>query len=466
VPGPTEGATTWRPRGRAGERAALDNALVRDVEAAIATGDPTVIAALVEGLHEADRADLLEQVSADQRAFLVEQWREDFDAEILPYLDEQVRDEVVRLLPRETLIRAVGELDTDDAVYVIEGLAPDERQELLDALPAPERAVLQEGLTFEEETAGRLMQRAVVTAPAYWSVGHVIDYLRAAADDLPEEFYEVFVVDPQRRPVGTVSLAKLIRTHRPAIVRDIMDAEPHLARLDMDQEEVAFLFSQYGLTSAAVVDGAGRLVGVITHDDVTEVIEEEAEEDILHLGGVGDTDFRDPVVRTARKRFVWLFCNLGTALAASFVIGWFHEAIAEIVALAALMPIVAAIGGNAGTQAMTVAVRALATRDLTPANATATLRKELGVALINGGLCALLMGIITWGRFQNWELAGVMAAAMVANLLMAGLSGALTPIMLTRLGIDPAPASGVFVTAVTDIVGFFAFLGLATLLLL
>ncbi|MEX2649336.1 MAG: magnesium transporter [Alphaproteobacteria bacterium] len=465
--GPTETRSgAWRPRGKAGERAELDHELVRAIQDAIADGDQARVTGLAGPLHEADKADLLEQVTPEERDALVAQWRDEFDEEILPYLHESVRDEIVRLLPRAVLVRAVEELDTDDAIYVIEGLAEGERQELLDALPAPDRAFLEEGLTFEEDSAGRLMQREVVTAPAYWSVGHVIDYLRAAGDELPEEFYDVFVVDPQRRPVGTVPLARLIRTQRPVIVRDIMDPEPHLVRVDTDQEEVAYLFSQYGLTSAAVVDGGGRIVGVITHDDVTEVIEQEAEEDILHLGGVGDTDFRDPVIRTARKRFVWLFFNLGTTLVASFVIGFFHETISQIIALASLMPIVAAIGGNAGTQAMTVAVRALATRDLTSANALRSLRKEVLVALFNGALCAIFMGLITWTRFASWQIAGVMAAAMVANLFMAGLCGGLIPVLLSRWRIDPAPASGVFVTAITDIVGFLAFLGLATLFLL
>jgi len=456
----------WRPRKRVGERAELDQELVRAVGEAIAANEPQRVAELAATLHVADKADLLEQLTHEERAFLVGLWGEALDPEILPYLDEPVRDELVGLLPRDHLVRAIGALDTGDAIYVIEALEAGERQELLDALPPPDRAALQESLTHEEESAGRLMRRQVVTAPAYWSVGHVIDYLRAAAADLPEEFYDVFVVDPQRRPVGTVPLASLVRTQRPVIVRDIMRPEPHLARVDMDQEEVAFLFTQYGLTSAAVVDGDGRIVGVISHDDVTEVIEQEAEEDILHLGGVGHTDFRDPVVPTARKRFVWLFFNLGTTLVASLVIGLFHETIGELVALAALMPIVAAIGGNAGTQAMTVAVRALATRDLTAANAMASLRKEILVALLNGSLCAVLMGAITWGRYGSWQLAGVLAAAMVANLFMAGFSGALTPVVLARLRIDPAPASGVFVTAITDVVGFSTFLGLATLLLL
>jgi magnesium transporter len=454
-----------RPRPRPEDRAGLDQALLRDVLDAIEAEDRSRAAELTAALHVADKADLLEALTTDQRAFLFELWRPAFDPELLPYLDESVRDEIVRKLSRDELVRAIDELDTDDAVYVVEGLEEEERLELLDAVPAPDRAALQEGLTFEEDSAGRLMQRAVVTAPAYWSVGHVIDYLRATPD-LPDDFYEVFVVDPQHRPVGTVRLSRLVRAQRPILLRTIMDAEPRLVQVDTDQEEVAYLFSQYGLTSAAVVDKAGRLVGVITHDDVVEVIAEEAEEDILHLGGVGDTDFRDPVLKTSRKRFVWLFCNLGTALASSFVVGLFHDTIARIVALAALMPIVAAIGGNAGTQAMTVAVRALATRDLTFANAFRTLRKEVLVALINGVLCALLMGAITWGRFQVWELAAVMAVAMVANLVMAGFAGALIPVALTRLKLDPAPAAGVFVTAITDMVGFFAFLGLASILLI
>jgi magnesium transporter len=451
-------------RRRDGDSAGLGPDEVRAIVEALEAGDEARVAELTLPLHAADKADLLEVVGGEGRAVLFGLWRRDLDPEILAHLDETVRDELVRTLSREELVKAVDHLDTDDAIYVIEGLDPAERQELLDAIPAPDRAVLQEGLTFEEDSAGRLMQRELVAVPAYWSVGHIIDYLRAGTD-LPDEFYDIFVVDPQHRPVGTIRLSRLVRSQRAVIVRDLMERELRQIPIDMDQEEVAYLFSQYGLASAPVVDRAGRLIGVITHDDVVEVIEEEAEEDILHLGGVGETDFHDPVVRTSRKRFLWLFCNLGTALGASFVIGLFHDTIASLVALAALMPIVAAIGGNAGTQAMTVAVRAIATRDLAPANAFRTLRKEVMVALINGVLCAVLMGAITWGRFQDWELAGVMAAAMVANLMMAGFSGALIPVALARVGIDPAPAAGVFITAITDMVGFFVFLGLAALLL-
>ncbi|MSP83370.1 MAG: magnesium transporter [Alphaproteobacteria bacterium] len=453
-----------RPRHRDGESGGLQQEQVRAIVDAIDQSDAARLTELTSPLHAADKADLLEVVGADQRAALFDLWRPDLDPDVLAHLVETVRDALVPRLTREELVRAVDHLDTDDAVYVIEGLDPAEQQELLDAIPAPDRAALREGLTFEEDSAGRLMQRELVAVPAYWSVGHIIDYLRAS-DDLPDEFYDVFIIDPQHRPVGTIRLSRLVRNQRSVMVRDLMDRELRLVPSDMDQEEVAYLFSQYGLASAPVVDRAGRLIGVITHDDVAEVIAEEAEEDILHLGGVGETDFHDSVFRTSRKRFLWLFCNLGTALSASFVISLFHETIAELVALAALMPIVAAIGGNAGTQAMTVAVRALATRDLAPTNAFRSVRKEVLVAIINGVLCAVLMGAITWVRYENWELAGVMAVAMVANLMMAGFSGALIPVTLARVGVDPAPAAGVFITAITDMVGFFVFLGLAFLLL-
>ncbi|MGH6720403.1 MAG: magnesium transporter [Alphaproteobacteria bacterium] len=463
---PEPDGTGWRPRKRAGKRAELDHGLARAIGEAIAANDAQRVAELADTLHVADKADLLEQVTHEERSFLVGLWGEALDPEILPYLDEPVRDEIVGLLPHDRLVRAIGALDADDAIYVIEALEEGERQELLDALPPPDRAALQEGLTYEEESAGRLMQRQVVTAPAYWSVGHVIDYLRAAADSLPEEFYDVFVVDPQRRPVGTVPLARLVRTQRPVIVRDIMRPEPHLARVDMDQEEVAYLFSQYGLTSVAVVDGDGRIVGAITHDDVTEVIEQEAEEDILHLGGVGETDLHDSVAGTTRGRVPWLFVNLLTAVVASAVIALFEDSINRLVALAVLMPIVASMGGNAGTQTMTVAVRGLATRDLTPSNAARLLGKEILVGGMNGLLFAVIMGAVVWAWYGDAVLGLAIGLAMIIALIAAGLAGTLIPLALAKLKVDPAVSAGVFLTTVTDVVGFFTFLGLATLLLL
>jgi magnesium transporter len=309
------------------------------------------------------------------------------------------------------------------------------------------------------------MQRDFIAVAEYWTVGQTIDYMRES-DDLPDEFYEIFVVDPAFRPVGTVPLNRAMRTKRPVMVRQIMNTEQKLIPVDMDQEEVAYMFSQYDLLSAAVVDDNGRLVGMITADDVMEVIEEEAEEDIMRLAGVGEVDLYDSVLNTTRTRFAWLLVNLGTAILASIVIALFDATIEQIVALAILMPIVASMGGNAGTQTLTVAVRSLAARELTPTNALRVVNKETLVGLVNGVLFAVLISIVAAVWFRDFALGGVLAAAMVINMVVAALSGILVPIGLDRVGIDPAVASSVFVTTITDVVGFFAFLGLAALILL
>ena len=313
---------------------------------------------------------------------------------------------------------------------------------------------------------GRLMQRDFVAVPAYWAVGQVVDFCREAPD-LPEEFYEIYLVEAHYRPIGSVSLSHLLRTRRPVILRQIADTDATNIPVDTDREGVAFLFRLYRMASAPVVDESGRMVGVITFDDVAEVIEEETEEDLLRLSGVSiETDVRDPVLRTARTRFTWLFVNLGTAVLASLVIGLFDATISQMVALAVLMPIVASMGGNAGTQTLTVAVRALATRELTAGNAMRIIWKETLVGAINGVLFAVLIGIVATFWFDSWMLGAVIALAMVMNLVIAGLFGTLIPLACDRLGVDPAVAAAVFLTTITDVVGFLAFLGLATLVLL
>ncbi|MFQ5985557.1 MAG: magnesium transporter [Alphaproteobacteria bacterium] len=427
--------------------------------------DRARLEALIVPLHAADKADLLEMVTAEQRRTLVEVLRPELDPEILADLDETVRDEVIDRLSTAELAAAVKELDTDDAVYVIEDLDDEEKRVVLDAIPAHDRVALEEGLTYPENSAGRLMQRDLVAAPANWTVGQTIDDLRES-EVLPDEFYEIFVVDPKRQPVGTIPLDRLLRTKRPVELGHIMDEAPKLIPGDMDQEEVAYLFSRYRLTSAAVVDELGRLMGVITFDDVVEVIEEEAEEDLMRLGGVAETDLREPLMRTTRNRFSWLLVNLMTAILASIVIWFFDSTIERIVALAVLMPIVASMGGNAGTQTMTVAVRALATKDLTPTNALRAVAKEVTVGGVNGVLFALLMGTIAWLWYRDPMLSVVIAAAMILTMLVAGLAGAVIPLLLSRARVDPAIAAGTFLTTVTDVVGFFVFLGLGALILL
>lgn len=424
------------------------------------------VAALVEDMHAADLADLLEQIGAEHRRPLVEVMRPRLDPEVFPYLDPSIREDVVEILGPVDLAAAVAELESDDAIDLIEDLDEDRRRQILENLPAEARAQVEEGLTYPEYSAGRLMQRDLVAVPQFWTVGKVLDYLRAAGDDLPEDFFEIFVVDPLHRLVASVPLSRVMRSKRSVKVEDIANEDIHKVPVAMDQEEIAFLFRQYALVSAPVVDAKGRLLGVIMVDDVVDVIDEEAEDDLFKLAGVPDTDIYRAVLATARLRFSWLAVNVVTAFMAAAVIGLFEATIEQVVALAVLMPIVASMGGNAGTQTLTVAVRALATRELSEANALRVIGKEAMVGTINGTLFALMVGGIAALWFGDPMIGVVIGSAMVVNLFVAGLAGTLIPLGLARVGVDPAVASGVFLTTVTDVVGFFAFLGLATLILL
>lgn len=443
----------------------LDAEHTKRVVAALEAGRPEDARTLVAPLHAADVADLFDQITLDQRKLLIAALRAELDPEVLAEIDETIREEVVHELAPDELAAAVTKLDTDDAVDLLEDLDVAAQREILEAVPAEERAAIEEGLAYPESTAGRLMQPDLVAVPAYWTIGQTIDFMREA-ENLPDEFYEIFVVDEAHKPIGTVPLNRAMRAKRPIEVADIMDTNPTVIPAMMDQEEAAYLFQQYNLASAPVVDAEGRLVGVVMIDDIVDVIQEEHEEDLMHLGGVGHDDALDAVLTTTRKRFSWLLVNLGTAVIASIVIAFFDATIEKIVALAILMPIVASMGGNAGTQTLTVTVRALATKDLTAANAARLINKEMVVGLLNGVLFAVLIGVLAALWFTNAGLGAVMAAAMVINMLVAGLSGILIPLGLTRLGFDPALAASIFVTTVTDVVGFFAFLGLAAWLLL
>jgi|TARA_Y100000294_G_scaffold48905_1_gene45957 magnesium transporter len=436
----------------------------------LVSGDGAGVRTLMAELHPADAADLLERLGPDERAHVVEILRDDFDPEILSELDETVRDHVVECLGVENVAAVIAGMESDDALEVIEELDEDEQQQVLDAIPPGDRTLIKEGLTYPEDSAGRLMQREVVTVPEFWTVGETIDFLRQSADsgddELPARFYDVFIVDPAHRPVGSLTLSRLLRTRRPVAVADIMDTEMKLLPVATDQEEVAYVFRQRDLVSAPVVDDGGRLVGAITIDDVVDVIDEEHEEDIMRLGGVKEDDLYEATMDTTRSRFGWLLINLGTAILASIVIGLFDATIEQMVALAVLMPIVASMGGNAGTQTLTVAVRALAMKELTAANAGRVIGKELLVGALNGVLFAALIGAVAWIWFGSGTLGVVIGLAMIVNMLVAGLAGTTIPLMLYRIGVDPAVASSVFLTTVTDVVGFFVFLGLAALILL
>ena len=451
--------------GEAPDLYGLTPELIGAIEEALDNRDIDKVEALVVPLHAADMADLLEMVTPDERRMIVDVLRPDVDPDILVELGEAVRDEIVEILSTDELAAAVTRLDSDDAMYLVEDLDEAEQRELLAAVSDEDRAALEEGLTYPENSAGRLMQRELVAVPAYWTVGRLIDHMRSA-DDLPDDFYDIFVVDARHEPIGYVPLSRAMRTQRPVLVKEIMETGVKVVSAEMDQEDVAYAFHQYDLVSVPVVDAAGRLIGVITVDDVVEVIEDEAEEDIMHLGGVSETDLHEPAWRTTRRRFVWLLVNLATAVLASAVIGLFDATIEQMVALAVLMPIVASMGGNAGTQTLTVTVRALATKDVSAANAIRLIGKEGAVGLANGVVFAAITGTVVLLWFGDARLSGVIGAAMVVNMLVAGLSGILIPLGLDRIDVDPAIAATVFLTTITDVVGFFIFLGLAALVLL
>ncbi len=454
------------PDGGGEESYALPPERVYAVREAIEQEDAAGIIALVDELHPSDQADLLEALDHEDRATVVAALAGAFDPEVLTHLDATVREEVIELIGPDRLAKMLSDLDSDDAVYLFADLDEEAQSRILAKLPQAYRRLLVEGAEFEEGTAGRLMQREVVAIPSAWSVGETIDFLRSAAD-LPDDFYDLYVVNPKHKPIGVIPTSRALRAKRPAKVTEVMDIERMKpVPLAMDQSEVADLFRRYGLISAPVVDAAGRLVGTITVDDVVDVIDEEAEDDLLRLGGVSEGDLYRDVLDTTKTRLPWLAVNLFTAVVASIVIGFFEDALTQIVALAVLMPIVASMGGNAGTQTLTVAVRALAMKDLTAANARRIVGKELIVGAINGVAFALVMGAVAWAWFDQPKIGLVIGAAMLINLVAAGLSGIIIPLTLERLKVDPAIASTVFLTTVTDVVGFCAFLGLATLFLL
>ncbi|SEL16249.1 magnesium transporter [Jannaschia helgolandensis] len=445
----------------------LDQPRLKLVRTALDERDSMALDDLLEPLHGADIADILEQITELERATLIELWSGNIDGEILSELDESLREEILAALPAEDVADAVRELDTDDVVDLIENL-DDQTQAgaILGALTDIDRVAVEQALTYPEYSAGRLMQREVVVAPSFWNVGQAIDHLRTA-EDLPEQFYHVILVDPRMRPVGHVTLGKLLSTAREVPLSDIEEESFRTFEVTDPESEVAYAFNQYHLISAAVTDADDRLLGVITIDDAIRILDEEAEEDILRLAGVdAEESLSNKTLGVVRRRFPWLAVNLVTAILASMVISQFEAVLTQIVALAVLMPIVASMGGNAGTQSLTVAVRALATRDLTGANVWRIIRREVMAGAINGLAFAAIMSVVGIIWFDSLMLGAVIAVAMVINMIVAGLAGVGIPVVLEKVGIDPALASGAFVTTVTDIVGFFAFLGLAALWLL
>lgn len=426
----------------------------------IDVGDADPLADLIEPLHESELGDVLEALESQERSRLVEITGERFDFAALTEVDEAVRLQIVNELPNDRVAEAVQDLDSDDAVFILEDMEEEDQADILAKIPSEDRLLLKRSLDYPEETAGRRMQTAFIAVPPFWSVGQTIDFMRED-DDLPDRFHEIFVIDPSHKLNGYVALDRLLRTKRHVSIDDIKEKNVYPIDANLDQEEAARIFEQYDLLSAAVVDDAERLVGVLTIDDMVDVIHQEADEDIKRLAGVGDEELSDSVFETTRSRFTWLLLNLLTAIFASFVIGLFDATIEQMVALAVLMPIVASMGGNAGTQSMTVAVRALATKDIDSYNMFRTIRREFFVGLLNGIIFALLIGFVAAYWFANTNLGVIIGVAMIINMISAALSGILIPLGLDKLDVDPAIASSVFVTTVTDVVGFFAFLGLA-----
>ena len=428
----------------------------------LAAGEEHDVVGMMAPLHASDTGDVLEALDAGERVRLVTMLGDRFDYSALTEVDDTVRADIIEALPNEQVARGVSALDSDDAVHILEDIDAPAREEILAQMPAFERLSLKRSLDFPEESAGRRMQTDFIAIPPFWTVGQTIDYLREEKE-LPDEFFQIYVVDPGYNLLGTLPLDKFLRAKRTVRIEDIMNKNVIQVDAGEDQEEAARMFERYDLVELAVVDDNQRLVGVLTVDDMVDVIHEEASEDIRLLAGVGDEELSDNVWSAVRSRSTWLVVNLVTAVLASIVIGLFDATIEQMVALAVLMPIVASMGGNAGTQTMTITVRALAMRELDPHRIGRLILREMTVGLVNGLVFAVLIGLITAVRFTSLGLGAVIGLAMIVNMVAAGTAGILIPLALNRLKIDPAIASSVFVTTITDVIGFFAFLGLAGL---
>ncbi len=444
--------------------------LTPDVENAISNAiyekNKPILKKLIEPLHPADQADMLERLASNKLNIFLDLLGKSLDPEVLVYLDHNVQEKVIDFLGPKALAKAIPELHSDDAVEILQELEEKDRNVVIKQLPKADRILVEEALSYPDSSAGRLMQREFLAFPGNWTVGQTIDHLRANPQDEEESFYSIYIVDPAHRLLGVISLSKLLSAKRPVRLNDLMEVNPRNVHVETDQEEVALLFQQYGLVNMPVVDQAGRLLGVIIVDDIVDVINEEAEEDLQGLTGVSDLSITSSFIETAKGRFSWLILNMFTAVLASSVIGLFQEEIEKLVALAVLMPIVASMGGNAGTQTVTVAVRALATRQLNYTNLQKFVLKETWVGMINGFLFALLSVLLAYVWFGDKQIAVIMGLAMIANLLFAGILGTLIPLTLEKLKVDPAISSSVFLTTATDVIGFFTFLGLSALVIL
>ena len=434
--------------------------IIVDIEAA----NNLEIKSSLKDLHAADIAELLEFLSSNQRTYLLNQLDSEDYTDVLAELDDSIIDQTVNLLQHEKVAKSISDMETDDAVSLIESLEPDTQKKILDKVSAEDREIFNESLNYPEDTAGRRMQKEIVSMPSFWTVGQAIDYLRDE-EELPEDFFELFIVDPSNKPLGSVSVSKVLRSNRKIRLNDITIESPIFIPADMDQEEAAMTFEKYSLVSAGVVDKNGRLIGRLTADDIMWVLQEEAEEDILRMGGVIETEMNQGIIKSTRKRFIWLFLNFLTAILASIVISLFDASIEKMVALAVLMPIVASMGGNAGTQTLTLTVRALATKDLVQNNRRKIFSKEISISILNSIIFAIITAVAAQLWFQDFYLSIIVGSAMVVNILSAGFFGFLIPYGLNYFRVDPAIASSVFVTTITDVVGFLSFLGLASIFL-
>jgi len=425
----------------------------------IKDNDTAFLNRTLKELHPSDSADLIENLIPENRIKLIEIEGFNLDPEIFIELNESIQTEIFILLSTESIVNILRRLESDNALKILENLDEKKKNTVLDKLPPKDRFILQEGLSYPEDSAARIMQREFTAIPSNWSVGQTIDYLRENKD-LPEEFLEIFIVDSDFKPIGTVPSSKVLRASRDSKMNLIMSEMPVLIPVNMDKEEVGRIFENYNLISAGVVDKTNKLVGMITGDDVVTVVKEEAEEDVLRLAGVGDEEITDSVLKKTKRRFNWLLLNLFTALLATWVISKFGATIEQMVALAFLMPIVASMGGNAGMQTLAVTIRAIATKELSSGNLTQIVTKEFIIGVLNGIIFAAITALIVQLWFKEINLSILIAVAMVLNMMVAGLFGILVPVSLKKLNIDPAIASSVFVTTITDVIGFLSFLGI------